>query len=165
MEFKPVKVGVVGLRPYFIGGHDANNEVRNTINAFIYTYLSGLRDNKTVVGLTGLGLGVEQDFARICYDLNIDYYAYLPYVDQEQRWKYLPAEIIKEYNFLLKNALHTEIISDGNYSPHKNLVKTQKIIENADHIIWVQNKRTSTVNNLLLDLFKKESKTVYEIKI
>lgn len=165
MECKPVKVGIVGLRPYFIGGHDTDNDVRNTINSFIYAYLATLQEQQTIMGMTGLGLGVEQDFARICYDLNIDYYVYLPYHDQEQRWKYLPVDIVREYNFLLKHALHSEIISDGNYSPHKNLIKTKKIVENSDHIIWVQNHKTSTINSLLAESFKKESKIVYEIKI
>lgn len=162
--FKAIKIGIVGLRPYFVGGHDANNEVRQVIRRYMCNVIENLRSSRPILGLTGLCIGVEQDFAKLCHDLNIDYYAYLPYSDQEQRWKYLPLETLKEYQFLLKNAIDYEILSEGNYSPHKNILKTKKIIEQSDHIIWVKNKKMTHINTVLSDLMS-QSKVIHEFEI
>jgi hypothetical protein len=161
MASNVLKVGVVGLRPYFIGGHDPDNDIRKHIKYSMYTYLEKLKDC-TVLGLTGLGIGIEQDFAVVCSSLAIDYYAYLPFAEQESRWKYLPTNTIPNYLKLLNKAIGHECVSEGNYSPHKNILKTLKVISSSDHIIWVHNKRLTNlteVNNAILN----SNKTIYEI--
>lgn len=162
---KITKIGIVGPRPYFIGGHDPDNDIRTFIRLSITEILDKLVLNKTLLGLTGLNIGVEQDFASVCYNMGVDYCVYLPYNEQEDRWKYLPPETTIEYNFLLSKALKQEIISEGSYSPHKNLLKIYRIIADADEIIWIRNKKVTMINSEIDKLINLSQKVVHAINV
>lgn len=158
------KIGVLGPRSFSLGGHDINNDcrkkLRNNISNIINRYK---RDDVQILGVTGLGLGVEQDFALCCKANDINYIGILPFPDQEKRWVDLPG-VIELYDMLDKSALNTITVGDGNYSPKKILYKDLKIIEASDIIICV----VSNIYQLrqeIYDLIEKINKMIVLIKI
>lgn len=133
-----VKVGIIGPKPCFIGGHDLDNEIRSYIYKQLDTILlSYLEQKMVVIGITGLELGIAQDFAHVCIDRNISYIAYLPYESQESQWKGLSSDITESYQKLLKSADKIVKVSEGGFSPRKIIRKNHKIICDVDHLILV----------------------------
>lgn len=135
------KLGVINTKPVFIGGHDLNNPIRiklrKQIKKIIDTLL--LDKDRAIIGITGLSLGLEQDFAISCVENNIDYIAYIVNENEEELWKDLPVSIREQYKNLYSKA--HEIISIGSkntYSPKENLLKMEKIIRDCDGIIILQ---------------------------
>jgi uncharacterized phage-like protein YoqJ len=159
---KITKIGVVGPRPYFVGGHDPDNDTRKYIRESISTILEKLLNNKRIViGLTGLNIGAEQDFAIACKKMDVDYHCYLPYEEQELRWKYLPNTAIELYLSLLKTASYIEIVSEGKYSPKKNLTKLQKIIQESDELIYIRSPKIRLMDEYVYQLL--DGKVIHEV--
>lgn len=135
-----VKIGIIGARPITVEGHNSTDSVRKVIMSKIDNIIQNLQSKyKVLCGITGLGLGIEQDFAKCCVYNNIDYVCYLPYPDQEMYWKFLPDALIEEYHKLLDSSLETFVLSDGHYSPRKIQIKNRKIIGESDYVIIIEN--------------------------
>ncbi len=133
---KIINVGIIGPRPYSIGGHDPNNPIRQDLMTRYESILMSYKSSTTTpIGLTGLGLGVEQDFAKVCIKNNVKYICYLPYEDQEKNW----FGNLDEYYNLLEHAEDIELLSKGVYTPKKIYNKYKSIAENSDVIILVYN--------------------------
>ncbi len=132
------KIGIIGAKPIGLGGHDIHNPIRAAVYQNIISILKQYHD-QSIIGLTGLGLGVEQDFARACLDIGIEYNVYLPYDNQEDYWDKLDS-VIQEYHRLKDAALNVKQINVGGFSTKKILTKTQRIIHDADIIIIVKDE-------------------------
>jgi kynureninase len=138
IDKKLVKVGIIGPRSYSLGGHDPSGDIRLGLSYQINNIFKKLSDDdKIILGLTGLSLGVEQDFARLCFENNIQYNVYLSHDNQEKQWRDLPCHILEEYDKLINNSKSCINISDGNYSPKKHIQKQIKILKESDIIIWI----------------------------
>lgn len=138
---KLIKVGIIGPRPYFLGGHDINNEIRQNLRQQISSILKKLsNEHGIIVGITGLSAGAEQDFALTCLENKIDYYVFLPY-ECNDKGKSPPNESMKLYSKLLDHSVDTVILYDGKYSPQKNIDKNLYIIDNSDYLIYVKSKK------------------------
>lgn len=137
---KIFRIGVVGPRPFGLGGHDWNSTLRVDLRkVFVQTLKQYQQDDRAIVGITGLGLGTEQDFADACLEADIDYLCYLPFNDQEYRWINIP-EVEAKYQWLLGKALQQVYVNEGNYSPKKIMIKNQRIIRDSDLVFVVYNK-------------------------
>jgi len=144
-----VKIGVIGPKPYSIGGHDSEDGLRLYLCDKIKKVLLQYKDTASVLGLTGLAIGIESDFASQCDKLDIDYNVYLPYEDMTSQWEKLPG-ITEEFNKLLKNALNVQVLSDGGFSPRKIWQKNNLIINQCHVLIYVRNNLRIECSSLQL---------------
>lgn len=159
MENQILKVGIIGPKPFGVGGHDCNY-LRSKIKDSITKILLDCSKEYTVVGITGLGIGVEQDFAEICYKNNIDYTVYLPYNEQEKYWCNLCPDLLKNYETLLEKALSVVELDRGKFSPKKIVTKRKKIANESDYIIYVKNHEINQLNDIIIRYLSKTDKTV-----
>ena len=97
-------VGITGHRPAKVGGYALDNPMIIRIKELMNHELVRLRANTpngaSIVGLSGMALGIDQLFSEVCNDLHIRWIAYVPCVGQESRWP-LPAQA------RYRNLLHT----------------------------------------------------------
>lgn len=154
---KTIKIGILGPKPYpSLDGHDKSNPIRlskiNNIKRILSDIISKDQNN-AYLGLTGLSLGIEQDFAHICIDLNIDYHVYLPYDNMQESWGNLPIEITKDYEYLLSHALEIKNIGKSTYTPKKAITKKLQIYYDADILIYVK----SDIDKFI-EILEKENK-------
>lgn len=147
MGLRTVKVAIIGPRSYSIGGHDVSDGVRGEIFQYIKATLENYVDKyPNVIGLTGLGLGVDQDFVLACNALGVSYIAYVPYSEQGKKWDKLPQSFITDYDKYLEDAHQKTILSEGNYSPKKVFQKNIRLIKEADVIIYIPNRVFTRLN-------------------
>lgn len=150
-------IGIWGPKACSTGGHNSQDDLRVAIYQRMLAILSEYLDEPTV-GLTALSAGVEQDFARACTSVGIDYNVYLPFSDQENRWSKIPA-VSEEYRILLEGALNVRQLAEGSFSPKKILAKDRKIIADSNILIVVRGSLKTP------PLEKLEGKIVHEIRI
>ena len=137
-ELQPTyNIGIIGPRTFIAGGHDKACEFRVKLRYKITQIICNIKEPYQLVGLTGLGLGVEQDFAAACNNLDIPYSSYLPYENMERKWIGLPSDIQNNFTTLLNNATGILYVSNGPYSPKKIEKKNQKVIDDSDLVIFI----------------------------
>lgn len=126
----PIKIGILGLYPYLLGGYDQNNHIRSRHMTF---FSNVLKHYKNVIGITGLTTGSELDFANVCWKLDIPFHYLKPYDNQSAKW------LFDKDNFEMMESKAREVISVGNgiYSPSKVMTKNYAIIDQSDVIIYV----------------------------
>ncbi len=156
-----IKVMVTGHRPNRIGGYDENNPVRQYTSKAMTDILIKLKTEfKNIEAITGMALGVDQDYCKICIKLNIPFIAYIPFVGQELKWPSLAQD---QYRDLLSKAKKVIIVSKGNYSPRKMLIRDERMVKDCDVgiAIWdgIPNGGTYHTFNCL----KQESKKIIHI--
>jgi hypothetical protein len=136
---KLFKITCLGGRPYSIGGHDLDNPIRYNINQQIEKILiDNLKRHEILLGLSGLNIGIEQDFANLCLKHKININVYLSCEQMCKRWENLP-HIQSQYDYLIKNALNVYTVNKSSYSPLKNYLKNLTLIRESDLIIYVKN--------------------------
>lgn len=163
---KTIKIGILGPKPYpSLDGHDKSNPIRlskiNNIKRILSDIISKDQNN-AYLGLTGLSLGIEQDFAHICIDLNIDYHVYLSHENITSQWGSLPVEITKDYQYLLDHALEVKNIGKTTYTPKKIINRKMKIYYDSDILIHVKSKFDKLIDNILEEN-KEYNKTIYHV--
>lgn len=156
-------ISIIGPRSCGLAGHDIDNEMRINIRNKLTQKLTEYKKNYNIIGLTSLHLGIEQDFALVCMELDIDYIVYSAYDNPENAWKNLPSYITDRYNLLKKSAYDYRIISTGKYSPKKILNNKIQMINDASIIFIMSNHLLPDKNNYLIDYIKINKKTTYEL--
>lgn len=159
-----LKIGIIGPKPFGLGGHDNSEGLRLYVCNQIKQVLINIRNNNnnnSLIGLSGLGLGAEIDFCQVCLELNIDYNVYLPYEDMTSQWEKLPG-ITDKFNELLKSALNIQVLSDGGFSPRKIWQKNNLIINQCHVLIYVPN--SLRIECASLQLAQKLNKKVIVIE-
>jgi uncharacterized phage-like protein YoqJ len=120
-----MKVMVTGHRPEKIGGHDKDNFVRVALRA-------AMRERLLVhapeVTITGMALGIDQDFAAVCLDLKIPFIAAVPFAGQESMW---PRESQEWYRYLLTLAHEVVYVSEPGYARDKMFIRNEWMV---DHV-------------------------------
>lgn len=158
-----VKIGIIGPKPFGLGGYD-NNTYRLKIKDSINNIFKDLMKEFTLVGITGLGLGIEQDFVQLCINNSIEYTVYLPYNEQEKYWSHLSPDLIKSYSYYLDNALNIIQLDNGKYSPKKIISKRKKILNESDYVIYVKHKEIEQINLFNQKLLENyQDKTIFII--
>lgn len=126
-----MKVAVTGHRPDKIGGYDYYAPQRVWVRRKLK---SKLMDLMPMYAISGMALGVDQDFAQVSIELAIPFIAALPFAGQESRW---PKSSKDYYNWLLERAELIEIVSGGGYSAYKMQLRNQWMVDNCDELIAV----------------------------
>ena len=158
MSDKIIKFSLLCHRPYSLDGYDKTSYVYKRVIEAIETILHGLeKDDKIVVGLTKLGLGLDQDFAKICLERDISYHVYLPYRNQESLWVNIPDFDLENYQSIIDHSSKCIQVHEGNYSPKKILQTQSRIIKDSDYILYVNGfwPTQSEYNKILYDPCKK----------
>jgi len=126
-----VILAATGHRPAKLGGFDENNPLRLWVRAQIRAALEDLRPEK---GISGMAVGVDQDFAEACIALGIPFIAAVPFRGQELRWPY---EAQKRYHALLKSAAQIVCVSEPGYAVWKMQTRNQYLVDNCDLLLAV----------------------------
>lgn len=92
------RVAVTGHRPTKIGGYDFYNKKRINLRKLMKQELSSYEE---LIGLSGMALGVDQDYVHVLLDLSLDFEAFIPFIGQESSW---PMKSQLEYKNLLSKA-------------------------------------------------------------
>jgi len=121
-----LKVCVTGHRPGKIGGYDADNPTRVWVKNALAEVLEKLRPN---YAFSGMALGVDQDFAQICFDKGIPFEAVLPFRQQETKW---PQAAQFVYWALLKKARKQVIVCDPGYAAWKLQRRNEHLVDATD---------------------------------
>lgn len=120
-----MKIMVTGHRPDKIGGYDKSNPVRVALRAAMRERLLAL---KPEVAISGMALGIDQDFAWICVDEEIPFIAAVPFGGQESMW---PKQSQDSYRMLLALAREVVYVSDPGYSKEKMFIRNEWMV---DHV-------------------------------
>lgn len=109
---KLVKIGVTGHRPNKLGGYDDYNplriKIRKVMKDHILFYRSQISDIQ-LEGYSGMVLGVDQDWAQVCLELNVPLIAVVPFRGQENAW---PTSSRLKYERIISQAREIIITED-----------------------------------------------------
>jgi len=81
-----------------------------------------------------MALGVDQDFAFTCVEMQIPFIAAVPFLGQESTW---PRESQEFYRELLAHAYCQYVVTGGGYSAHKMDRRNRWMVDNCDILIAV----------------------------
>lgn len=146
---------VTGHRPPKIGGYDYYNSTRVKIRKKIEEILKQYND---VVGISGMALGVDQDFCEVCNILSIPFLAYIPFKGQEKKW---PPKSQLVYNRLLEQAKEIKIISRGEYTPIKMQIRNEAMARDCDMAIAVWDRSSGGTANCVKYLESIEKEIIF----
>jgi uncharacterized phage-like protein YoqJ len=133
MSKQTIRIAATGHRPNRLGGYCADNPVRLFIRKELKKILECYKERyDRVIGIHGLALGFDTDFANTCLELKIPYEAYAPFKDQDSKWF---AQSQEEYRFLVNNADKFIIVSEGSYSPAKMHERNKVMVDKCDLLI------------------------------
>ena len=118
-----MRLAVTGHRPDKIGGFDPMNEVRVALRKEMRTKLIELAPEKVV---SGMAIGIDQDFVSVCLDLRIPFIAAVPFQGQESEW---PLASQRLYFALLDKAEHVEYVSAPGYEPWKMQKRNEWMVD------------------------------------
>ncbi len=126
-----MRVAATGHRPDKIGGYDWYAPQRLWIRDQIK---HALVDLKATHGISGMALGVDQDFAYACIELSIPFTAAVPFVGQESSW---PKHSQDWFDWLLERADEVIIVSSGGYDAYKMQVRNEWMVDHCDVLLAV----------------------------
>lgn len=124
-------VAVTGHRPDKLGGYDRGNPLRTWIRERLSESLSNINPKRCI---SGMAIGVDQDFADVCVDLRIPFIAAIPFEGQEKLW---PPSSQEYYRELLKKAMLRKVISEGGYHASKMQRRNEWMVDNCQILIAV----------------------------
>lgn len=162
-----VKIALFGPKPYFLDGHNAENKLRDSIRDQIRSILHRIRqecgEDTVIVGVTGLNIGVEQDFASICRENNIEYMVLSAHEEEHARLPQIPG-LSETYHDLLTHCLNHRILSPGSFTNRKQGVRNKQMVNMADIVIVVDYpKHSKYTNKTILELVAKAKKRLIQI--
>lgn len=131
MIFESPVVAATGHRPDKIGGYDFDAPQRQWVRLMIRQTLCELRPQYCI---SGMALGVDQDFAFVCVELQIPFVAAVPFIGQELSW---PKASREHYRELLKYAYCTYVVTGGGYSSRKMDLRNRWMVDNCDVLVSV----------------------------
>jgi len=147
------KVMITGHRPHKLGGY-GENPTRSKIEKRLKKLLKKLKKNHTkkLVVISGMALGVDQWWASIALDLEIDVDAYIPFKGQESRW---PERAQKHYRDLLKRCRKVKVSCTGGYAGWKMQRRNEDMVAAADACVAVWDGSKSGTGNCVAHIHTK----------
>lgn len=124
-------VAATGHRPNKIGGFEFSNPKRVWIRDRIRDQLVSLKPNTCI---SGMALGIDQDFAFISIEMGIPFIAAIPFEGQESKWP-LPSQ--RFFNELLALASRIEIVSPGGYAAWKMQVRNEFLVDECNVLLAI----------------------------
>lgn len=157
------KVGIIGAKPFTLGSQDFEAPCRIDIRKALDTIFTEVIGSQDIVvsGITGLNIGIEQDFALSCLENRINYIVYLPFADQKKLWIDYPNTFQNKYEDLLDKADHVNTINKGDFSPRKILLQNKKLISDSDIIIYHTDIFDSFYNTNIELINKLEKEVIF----
>ena len=120
-----LKAAATGHRPDKIGGYDYYAPQRVWIRNRMRSELMDLMPEYVI---SGMALGIDQDWAQVAIDLAIPFIAALPFTGQESQW---PKSSQDYYHSLLEQAHRIVVVSSGGYAAHKMQVRNEWMVDNC----------------------------------
>jgi uncharacterized phage-like protein YoqJ len=120
-----------GHRPDKVGGYDYYSPQRVWIREQLKRALIDLKADKTI---SGMALGIDQDFAQVSIELAIPFIAALPFIGQEEQW---PKSSQDYYWWLMERADEVKVVSLGGYAAYKMQVRNKWMVDNGNVLIAV----------------------------
>jgi uncharacterized phage-like protein YoqJ len=136
-----MKLAVTGHRPTKIGGYDPNNPIRVAIREWLEHQVQLLKPS---TGISGMALGVDQDFAKVCIAKAIPLIAAIPFVGQENAW---PDSSRRVYYDILKKAKETVVVCQGGYAASKMQKRNEWMVDNCDVLLAVWDGTSGGTSN------------------
>lgn len=125
------KVAVTGHRPNKLGGYDWNSPKRVWVREKLKDKIIQI---KPEVAISGMALGVDQEYAFLCHQMGIPFIAAIPFEGQEKAW---PKSSQDFYTYLLGVAKEVVIVSKGGYAAYKMQVRNEWMVDNCQTLIAV----------------------------
>jgi len=129
-------VGVTGHRPDKLGTNSVSGYVKdNPLRVWIKTQMRDhLKQLRPIYAISGMAIGVDQDFAEVCIELRIPFVAAVPFEGQERTW---PIESQEDYRALLAKAHEVVVVSDGPYERWKLHARNEWVVDHINVLIAV----------------------------
>lgn len=124
-------VAATGHRPDKLGGYDFYNPTREWVRYRIRQELAKLNP---IACISGMALGVDQDFAWVAMSMGIPVLAAIPFEGQESRW---PESSQAFYRDLRVRCYHTEIVCQGGYAPWKMQKRNEWMVDHCQILVAV----------------------------
>ncbi len=159
-------VMVTGHRPPKIGGYDPRNELRTWVRDQLKIALSDIsKEHDELIAISGVALGVDQDFAETALGMAIKVLAYVPGTFQPTNW---PLRSQKEYFTLLGKIKDSggEIRVPPNtdkYSSKLLMQRNADMVDDCDVAIAVWNGDHKSGTGHAVRLIQKAGKRCYHI--
>jgi uncharacterized phage-like protein YoqJ len=125
-----------GHRPDKLGtdaysGYIEDNPLRIWVKGRMRDYL---RRAKPLYAISGMAIGVDQDFAEVCIELRVPFVAAVPFIGQERRWR---PDAQEKYRALLAKAHEVVVVSDGPYERWKMIARNQWMVDHCNEVCAV----------------------------
>lgn len=150
-------MAATGHRPDKIGGYDYYHPQRQWIREQMARALVDLGATKTI---SGMALGIDQDFAQVSIDLGLPFIAALPFLDQESRW---PKSSQDYWWWLLERADDIVIVSPGAYSAAKMQIRNEWMVDHCDRLLAVWDGSDGGTGNCVKYAIRTKSECIYRI--
>ncbi len=150
-------VAATGHRPDKIGGYDYYHPQRQWIREQIRRALVDLSADKTI---SGMALGVDQDFAQVSLDLAIPFIAALPFIDQESRW---PKTSQDYWWWLLERSDDIVVVSPGPYSAPKMQIRNEWMVDHCDRLVAIWDGTDGGTGNCVKYAQRTKPDCIYRI--
>ena len=118
-----------------------------------------LKRVKPATVISGMALGWDQALAQAALNLDIPYYAYIPFNGQESKW---PVNSQDVYRFLLNKADHIVECSEPGYAVWKMQHRNECMVKDADVVLALWNGSSGGTANCV-DYAEKVKKQVVNL--
>lgn len=114
---------------------------RNAYDAAVHARLvelavAVLKQPRPKVVISGMALGWDTALADAAVELDIDLWAYIPFIGQEKRW---PEASQAHYTRLLTLAEKVVVCSEGGYAAWKMQVRNKRMVDDCDRLLALWN--------------------------
>lgn len=125
-------LAATGHRPDKLGGYNPANPVRRWVREQLWTVVEHERPSRMI---SGLALGVDQDWAALAILAGVPLVAAVPFAGQELLW---PSESRCVYRKLIAAADEIVVVSEGGYAPAKMFARNIWMVDHCDAIaaVW-----------------------------
>jgi uncharacterized phage-like protein YoqJ len=152
-----IKLSVTGHRPPKIGGYDRRNPIRIALRE---DYAQVIRELQPEECISGMALGVDQDFAEVVLAHGIRLIAAVPFPEQPNNW---PWESRRHYESLLARAWEVHVISTE-YTPVAMQRRNIWVVDQCTHLLAVWNGSGGGTANCI-EYARKKKKPLIELEI
>jgi uncharacterized phage-like protein YoqJ len=156
-------VAVTGHRPNKIGGYDYYHPQREWIRARMRDALRELTPTKTI---SGMALGVDQDFAQVSIELAIPFIAAVPFIGQDDRW---PSSSQEYYWWLMWRADEVVAVTPGVYTRtnkqarEEMQIRNQWMVNHCDVLIAIWDGSSGGTGNCVRYAERTKPNQIYRI--
>jgi uncharacterized phage-like protein YoqJ len=148
-------VMVTGHRPPRIGGYHVPNPTEMWVRDTLHRVLESLRGRfpDGLEAISGMALGTDQIFAKVCLHLDIPFTAAIPFRGQERAW---PEDSQDSYRRLVRRASRVVVVDETpGYSVDnpkaKFLVRNKWMLDQAGLVIAVWDGSGGGTNHAVLE--------------